>query len=361
MGRGDGRLFLRGNTFWCDYSLRGKRYRESCDTSDEKEAIKFLKARLREVGADLIGARTFTTPKASRLTIHELCEALKADFELRAKATAQNLSHLRRVDSDFGQYRAIELTAEKIDKYVEGRLAEKQGANGERIEGDRPASVNRTLQLLSQSYTLAIRRGHLSCAPYIRHLSEAGNARSGFLGESQLAVLVSHLPADLQDFTRFGFLTGWRKGEIASLAWSDLDGDTIRLRGENSKSGESRVVPLVGELAKLIERRKAARRMESRFIFHRDGAPVAEFRKAWATATSNAGLAGTLFHDLRRSACRRMMRAGVPQAVCQKISGHKTASMFHRYAIVAESDLAQALEQTDKFRETDKAKVVAMR
>ena len=56
-----------------------------------------------------------------------------------------------------------------------------------------------------------------------------------------------------------------------------------------------------------------------------------------------------------------MIRAGVPQAVCQKISGHRTASMFQRYAIVAESDLAQALEQAQAYRETDKAKIVAMR
>jgi hypothetical protein len=56
-----------------------------------------------------------------------------------------------------------------------------------------------------------------------------------------------------------------------------------------------------------------------------------------------------------------MIRAGVPQAVCQKISGHRTASMFQRHAIVSESELAQALEQTQEYRETDKANVVLMR
>lgn len=87
--RGDGRIYLRGNVYWCCYYLRGMQHRESTESTDEKTAGKFLKARLREVGADLLGARVFTTPKASKITIAELCEALKADFKLRGKSSAQ--------------------------------------------------------------------------------------------------------------------------------------------------------------------------------------------------------------------------------------------------------------------------------
>jgi integrase len=373
MSRGDGRIYLRGQIYWACYYLRGTQHRESTNTSEEKGAQKFLKARMREVGADLLGARTFTTPKASRLTVAELCEALKADFELRGKASAQNLSHLKRVETDFGTRRATELTAEKIDAYVKGRLADKTDPKGEAIPGDRPATVNRTLQMLGQCYALAIRRGHLSRdrAPFIRHLSEAGNARQGFFSEQEFTAVVSHLPEDLKDFARFAFITGMRKGEATSLTWSDLEGDSLTLRGENSKNGDARTVPLVGELAEIIERRKAARQVKENgtarmveFIFHRDGAPVAEFRKSWATACKKAGVAGRLFHDLRRSAVRNMTQAGTPQAVAMKISGHKTASMFQRYNIVATDDLRTALARTEAYREAEAAKqpqVVSMR
>ena len=70
---------------------------------------------------------------------------------------------------------------------------------------------------------------------------------------------MENLPDYFKDFTLFGFLVGWRKGEIAALAWADVDGDCFRLRAENSKNGEGRVVVLEGELNELIERRKAAR------------------------------------------------------------------------------------------------------
>ena len=49
------------------------------------------------------------------------------------------------------------------------------------------------------------------------------NARQGFLERADLEALVAALPDDLQDFTRFAYLTAWRRGEVATLRWSDID------------------------------------------------------------------------------------------------------------------------------------------
>src|SRR6185312_17487169 len=122
------------------------------------------------------------------------------------------------------------------------------------------------------------------------------NERQGFFETGDFEAVLSHLPEYLRDFCRFGFVTGWRKGSIASLRWCDVGDGVIYLRAENSKTRKAESVPIVGQLEDIIERCRARAVWEtkdgqsrfSEYVFHREGMPVGDFRKAWATACVSA-------------------------------------------------------------------------
>src|SRR5262249_10398394 len=160
-----------------------------------------------------------------------------------------------------------------------------------------------------------------------------------------------HLPAYLRSMAAFGFETGWRRGEILSLTWarvSFVDGE-VRLDPGSTKNGDGRSFPFTDSLRALLEAQRAAtdalQRKTRRIIplvFHHNGRPIRDYRKAWATACAKAGCPGRIFHDLRRSAVRRFEHAGIARSVAMKLTGHKTENVYRRYAIVSERELREA-------------------
>src|SRR6266571_2808275 len=183
--------------------------------------------------------------------------------------------------------------------------------------------------------------------PHIEKFSEKDNARQGFFERDELERMLTFLPDYLQDITRFAYHTGWRKGEVLTLRWRDIQGDVIRLRPEIAKNKEGRVIVMtgaLGEVAEIIARRRVARFDLCPWVFHREGKQLKDYNKSWRKARKLAGFPDKIFHDTRRTAARNLEEAGISRQVSKMITGHKTDSMHLRYLIRNEQDMRRELE-----------------
>jgi integrase len=278
-----------------------------------------------------------------------LLDALLVDYQNNGRRSIGTLKwRLRPLRAAFSLDRAIDLTEVRIERYKSERLGTKR--RGDKFVA--PATINRELAALKRAFKLAVEQKRLSTMPVIKLLAE-NNVRQGFVEPPLFKRVAASLPEPLDDIAWFAYLSGWRKSEITTLEWADVDreGRRVTLRREHSKTGEPRVLPLIDELVEIIDRRWRAREYThkdegtalSRYVFHRHGRRVAEFRRPWADARAAAGAPGLLFHDLRRSCVRNLERSGVSQAVAMQITGHRTISVYQRYRITNEDDRREAL------------------
>ncbi len=336
--RGNGRVFrpkvrgLETAVWWIDYSLHGQRYRESAHTKVKAEAQRFLRQKFSEREAGKVVGRP------ERVTFAQLRELAERQYVLHGcrslKRLQQAFAHLERF---LGRdARAPEITAVRLDLYATKRMA----------VGISRSTVNYELAALRCAFRLAIKKKLLARMPVIE-LPQVRTARSGFFEDGDFAALLLELPADLQPLIRFLRFTGWRRGEALSLTWDQVDweGQVIRLAATDTKGGEARLFPfgLAPEFKQLLEAQWATR--DGLFVFHRNGERigVGALRFGWERACRRAGLVGRLVHDLRRSAARDLRRAGVSEGEVMKLCGWRTRSMFDRYNIIDEQDLAEAV------------------
>ena len=356
----------RSEVWWVKYYVNGRAVREStkvaADTKTAPEAARrFLK---RREGAVATGAPL--PPRADRILYDELVEDLRVFYKTtgRWKNLDDVEDRLAHLDGFFKGYRAARVTPDVIARYVAQRQAETTHLIAARKEDGsierRPTSnrtINFELALLRRMFRLGARRQKILSVPPIELLAEAP-ARAGFFEEEQYQAVLRHLPDDLCAAAAIARTFGWRiHSEVLPLERRQLDlrAGTLRLEPGTTKNREGRVVYLTPELKALLaaqlERVEALQRRTEKIIPYlfphlggkrRLGGQRRGFRRTWRTACRLAGVPGRIPHDFRRTAVRNLERAGVPRSVAMKITGHKTESVYRRYAIVSDADLQEA-------------------
>ena len=312
--------------WWASYTIGGKRIRESTGTPDKEEAGKFLAKRL-------LGK---TVP--NKASIGALLDALITDYEVNGKDAAWCRTYVEtHIRPYFGGFKAERLDKATINLFIKQKL-DADYSN---------ATINRCIALLHRSFTLA------ECPfPRIEKLAE-NNVRTGFVENDKFWYFYQRLPQHLKALSLFAYETGCRRSEITSIKWSQLDLQFgfVRLLPGETKNKEGRVIPLSPMTVFLISKLPHV----SEYVFTYRNKRLRNFKTGWAAACKAAGkrYENFLFHDLRRSAVRNMVRGGTPERVAMAVSGHKTRSVFDRYNIVDEKDLQTAMKNMDALRLRD--------
>jgi integrase len=250
------------------------------------------------------------------------------------------------LQADFGaDRRTAKVTYPALEGYVRARRTAKAA----------PATVRFELAVLAQAFKIARRRGVLSSSPLFPTVT-VRNVRTEHFTEEELGKLMAELPDYLGPVVRFAAATGWRLMECLSLQWTAVDfaAGTIRLEPGETKSGRGRVFPFkrFPSLAAVLEERRQARWAIERergvavtHVFNRRGKPLRDIDEAWRSACERAELVDRRFHDLRRYAAMRLVRAGVARSEAMGLLGHETESMFTRYALNDVPALERAVDK----------------
>jgi integrase len=287
---------------------------------------------------------------AFSISIGLLYTGMKRDYWENGRKSMPDLRmrwhrHLEKV---FASMPANTLCTQQVTSYVTQRLAESPRPA--------PATINRELAILKRMYKLGVKNGalKLSDVPYFPMLRER-NVRKGFLKDEQyldLARETGKIGLWLRVLFECGVSYGWRVSELRGLRVSQVDMTerTISLDPGSTKNEDGRTVLMTRKVYGLIGPLLAGKAPDDKVFTRGRGKtfrPVKSFRKNWARATAAAGCSGLLFHDLRRTGVRNLVRAGVTEKVAMTITGHKTRQVFERYNICSPEDLTRAVALMD--------------
>ena len=353
----------RNGRWWIDIHHDGQRYRESVERATGKNTLAAANA-LERLRLGEIANGTLVGAQGKQLRLSGLRALLASDYVDQARKSGDRVDRAWKHLTRFWRRdpKAITITTAQLHNYVDVR----------RDDAAAPATIRNELTALRRAFMVAVERQQLAARtvpkfPKIR----VKNARNVFLTDAEVTAVRDELPAPLKNVWTVAAWTGWRRNELLGLTWDrvDLDAGVVRLDPHTTKNEDGREVPF-DVVPALVEAFREQREYTSRteratgrivpHVFHRNGKPIKRMDVARQRACTRAGVIGPdgrpkLLHDLRRTAARRLTRAGVPQHITMRILGIKTPAIFRRYSILETDDIREGFAKVVRLSDRRKA------
>lgn len=293
----------------------------------------------RALCSDLID-HLFKTLRAEKL--RKIPENLPAPTKEWRTAQAERVVKEQRARWDkhlspvFANRKAALVTKQDLEQYMADRLAAKA----------RHATINRELALLRRAYRFGfeVRPRLVSDIPsFPTKLAES--ARTGFIEDAACEKLLAAVEEPgLRALCLCAYRLGFRKSELQHLLVRQFVDGWLRLFAGATKNGKARNVKLPEDVNAALATCAEGKGSDDYLFTWPNGKRIKDFRGAWNKAIKAAGVPDLIFHDLRRSAVRRLRKRGIATATAMQITGHLTRTVFDAYDQANAADVAEAAE-----------------
>lgn len=269
------------------------------------------------------------------LTLRDIFEPYKTARRLRPKSIEVYEGALRRCFADWLDLPVVQITKQMVQE----RHLQLSNANGPRGKGE--AQANQAMRVLRSllNYAATVYEDAegrpLILENPVKRLSQAklwnhNKRRHSMIDRTQLAAwwrAVSALQNDtLRDFFIVCILTGLRRGEAASLKWTDIDlkAKTLRLKGDRTKNHEDHYLPLSDYLEKLLQRRRNEYLLKSEYVFpgRSNEMHLVEIKRA-VEQVRKVSKVEFMAHDLRRTFLTIGESLDIPYYALKRLANHK--------------------------------------
>lgn len=358
---GDGSLRKRGGGWQARVMIGGKAYARTFHTEKRTDANKLMRQWITEL------ERERPEPVAERATVGQILSLYCLDCRRRKlRSLAQVESRIARLipkDDELPRHPIVSVEAQRLTRGDVDELAADLADGFNARKPSAAATVNRFLQLVRAALHWAQKQDPpIPCRIPHFELAREDNVRGGFLLASDYQRVLGSIEQPwLKLLFSIAFHTGARAGSILATQWEQVDWGAMVVRPPATQAHNKSIGmwPIYGDMERLLRAAKryhADRWPAAPWIIHRDGRRLHghdDYRFAWDTAVKLAGLPHLHLHDLRRTAARNMLAAGVdPVNIC-KVIGWKGRAMLDRYGILDEQAAARAGSQTAAYLDKD--------
>ena len=266
-------------------------------------------------------------PQQSRsrdnLTLREGVEAFIAQYakprNKRWRETERVLN--REIVSRFGQREIKKVT--RADILIASDAAMARGAHYQ---------ANRIVSYSRKVFNWFAERGIIDVSPLVGIRAPAREqSRDRILSDDELTRVIitcRDLPYPFGPYTLILLASAQRRGEVASMRWSEIDIEkrNWEIPADRSKNGKAHNVPLneftIGILKDL------PRFSDCDLVFTTTRrTPISGITKMHRRICEQSGTSGWRLHDLRRSASSKMAEAGIQLQVAEKVLNHISGSL----------------------------------